>query len=180
MKICLDLRTAGAGPHGIARYGLEMTRALQSLGTTHRLVLSTAKGGDLDGLGQGDTPVFRCSPRPYSLEEQSLVPFLVARLRPDIYHCPTYACPLFVTVPALFTIHDVLPLEYPRDFSIGLRLYHKSLVRWMAKRALVDCDLFHATPSSCNLSAILHPPWQGARDPLGRRPHRAAACFRSG
>ena len=96
MKICLDLRTAGAAPHGIARYGIEMTRALQSLGTSHRLVLLTARGSDLDGLGPGDTPLFRCSPRPYSLEEQLLVPFLVARLKPDIYHCPTYACPLFV------------------------------------------------------------------------------------
>ncbi len=135
MKICLDLRTAGAGRHGIARYGIELTRALQALGTSHRLVLLTAKGSDLGGLGQGDTPVFRCSPRPYSLEEQLLVPFVVARLRPDIYHCPTYACPLFVQVPALFTIHDLLPLEYPQDFSPGLRLYHTSFVRWMTKRA---------------------------------------------
>jgi glycosyltransferase involved in cell wall biosynthesis len=135
MKICLDLRTAGAAPHGIARYGIEMTRALQSLGTSHHLVLLTARGSDLDGLGEGDTTVFPCSPRPYSLKEQLLVPFVVARLRPDIYHCPTYACPLFVSVPALFTIHDVLPLEYPQDFSIGLRLYHKSVVRWMTKRA---------------------------------------------
>ncbi len=135
MKICLDLRTAGAAPHGIARYGIEMVRALQSLGTSHRLVLLAGRGSDLDGLGQGDTSVVRCSPRPYSLEEQLLIPFSVARLRPDIYHCPTYACPLFMRVPSLFTIHDVLPLEYPQDFSIGLRLYHKSLVRWMAKRA---------------------------------------------
>ncbi len=174
MKICLDLRTAGAAPHGIARYGIEMTRALQSLGTSHRLVLLTARGSDLDGLGPGDTPLFRCSPRPYSLEEQLLVPFLVARLKPDIYHCPTYACPLFVPVPTLFTIHDVLPLEYPRDFSIGLRLYHKSLVRWMTKRArriVTDssytssaiCRRFSAAPGKVRVIPL-------GGDHIGRKP----------
>ncbi len=135
MKICLDLRTAGTGRHGIARYGTELARALQALGRPHRLVLLTRGAAPgLDGLGQGNVTVVRCSPRPYGLLEPFLVPPAVARLRPDIYHCPTYACPPVMPVPALFTIHDLLPLEYPRDFSAGLRLYHKFLVRWTARR----------------------------------------------
>jgi len=166
MKICLDLRTAGAAPHGIARYGIEMTRALQSLGTSHRLVLLTAKGSDPDGFGQGDAQVLPCSPRPYSLEEQLLVPFVVARLRPDIYHCPTYACPLFVSVPTLFTIHDVLPLEYPQDFSIGLRAYHKSVVRWMTKRARrIVTDSSYTSSAICRRFSA--PPGKVRVIPLG-------------
>lgn len=135
MDICIDLRTVGAERHGIARYGIELTRALQALGTSHRLVLLTHKGTDPDGLGRRAASVSRCSVRPYTLQEQILVPLIVARLQPDVYHCPTYACPAFVPVPTLFTIHDLLPLEYPGDFSLGLRLYHNSLVRWMTKRA---------------------------------------------
>ncbi len=135
MKICLDLRTAGAGRHGIARYGMELTRALQALGTSHHWVLLASEGSDLEGLEQGGASVLRCSARPYGPGEQLLVPRAVARVQPDIYHCPTYACPVFVSVPTLFTIHDLLPLEFPEDFSPGPKLYHKSLVRWMAKRA---------------------------------------------
>jgi glycosyltransferase involved in cell wall biosynthesis len=166
MKICLDLRTAGAAPHGIARYGIEIARALQSLGTSHHLVLLTAAGSAPGGLGQGDTRVIRCSPRPYSLGEQLLVPFAVARLRPDIYHCPTYACPLFVTVPALFTIHDVLPLEYPQDFAIGLKLYHKSVVRWMTKRARrIVTDSSYTSSAICRRFSV--PPGKVRVIPLG-------------
>ena len=135
MKICLDLRTASNGRHGIARYGIELTKALQALGTSHRLFLLTRQGNELGGLRRAGTSVLRCSGRPYSLEEQLLVPLTVARLRPDIYHCPTYACPLFVPCPTLFNIYDLLPLERPQEFSRGLKLYYRSLVRWMAKRA---------------------------------------------
>lgn len=135
MKICLDLRTVGEGPHGIARYGIELTRALQALGTTHRLVLLNRKSKVLDGLKQAGTSVLLCPARPYSLEEHLVLPFALGRLRPDLYHCPTYACPILAPAPILLTIHDLLPLEYPHDFSSGLKLYHRSIVRWTAKRA---------------------------------------------
>jgi glycosyltransferase involved in cell wall biosynthesis len=93
--------------------------------------------------------VIRCAARPYSLEEQLLVPFAVARLRPDVYHCTTYACPLFVSIPIMFSIHDLLPLEYPQDFSRASKMYHKSFVRWAARRARRV-----VTPSSYTLSSI--------------------------
>ena len=138
MKICVDLRTAGNGPHGIGRYGAELVRALEALVPPGRLDVLTGGAGagvGREGLGSGNVSPVRCPPRPYGLLEQLLVPRAVARLGPDIYHCPTYACPLFVPAPTVMTIHDLLPLEYPRDFSPGLRLYHKRLVRWAAKRA---------------------------------------------
>ena len=135
MKICLDLRTASTGKHGIARYGVELARALQALGTSHRLMLLTRKGGELAGVRQAGTFFSPCSARPYSLEEQWFVPLAVARLRADLYHCPTYACPLFVPSPTLLTIHDLLPLERPQDFPAALKLYHNSFVRWTARKA---------------------------------------------
>jgi glycosyltransferase involved in cell wall biosynthesis len=135
MKICLDLRTASNGRHGIARYGTELTKALQALDTSHRLLLLTRQGNEFEDLRQAGTSVHRCSARPYSLEEQLLVPLTVARLQPDIYHCLTYACPLFVPCPTLFNIYDLLPLERPQEFSRGLRLYYRGFVRWSAKRA---------------------------------------------
>ena len=135
MKICLDLRTASNGRHGIARYGTELAKALQALDTSHRLILLTRQGNEFEGLRQAGASVHSCSARPYSLEEQLLVPLTVARLRPDIYHCLTYACPLFVPCPTLFNIYDLLPLERPQEFSRGLRLYYRGFVRWTVWRA---------------------------------------------
>ena len=135
MKICLDLRTAGNGRHGIARYGIELAKALQALGTSHRLLLLTLPGPGWEGLRRSNASLVPCSARPYRPAEQWVVPLVLARLRPDVYHCPTYACPPFAPVPTVFNIHDLLPLEYPRDFSPVLRLYHRSFVRLAAKRA---------------------------------------------
>jgi glycosyltransferase involved in cell wall biosynthesis len=115
---------------------MELTRALLALGTSHRLVLLTPGGSEVEALAQPNASVLRCSWRPYSIEEQLLVPFLVAATRADIFHCPTYACPLLAPVPSLLTIHDLLPLEVPLGFSLGLRLYHRTFVRWAAMRAV--------------------------------------------
>jgi len=91
---------------------------------------------------------------------------VVARLKPDIYHCPTYACPLFVPAPALFTIHDVLPLEYPQGFSVGLKLYQRSLVRWMTRRARrIVTDSKYTSASICRRFSV--PPAKVRVIPLG-------------
>jgi glycosyltransferase involved in cell wall biosynthesis len=149
MKICLDLRTVGNGGHGIARYGMELTRALLAMGGSHGFCVLALRGDGWEGLEEAGACVIRCSARPYSVWEQLLVPFVVARLRPDIYHCTTYACPVLVPVPTLFTIHDLLPLEHPQDFSGASRMYHRSFVRWATRwaRRVV-------TPSSYTLGLV--------------------------
>lgn len=158
MKICLDLRTAGNGRHGIARYGIELVRALQALGTSHRLFLLTLPGEQPEGLRRSDASLVSCPASPYRLAEQWVVPLALARLRPDVYHCPTYACPPFAPVPTVFNIHDLLPLEYPHDFPTALRLYHRSFVRLASKRArrIITASLYAFSSICTRLSVPPH------------------------
>ncbi len=156
MKICLDLRTAGNGRHGIARYGIELARALQTIDSPHRLFLLTPPAPRWEWLHSSDASLVPCSAKPYRPTEQWTVPLVLARLRPDIYHCPTYACPLLCPVPTVFDIHDLLPLEYPRDFSRTLRLYHRSFVRLAAKRARrIVTHSSYAFSSICRRLSVL-------------------------
>ena len=43
--------------------------------------------------------------------EQAVVPFQVARLRPDVYHSPNYILPVAVGCPTVVTIHDLFYLD---------------------------------------------------------------------
>ena len=43
--------------------------------------------------------------------EQSVVPFEVARRKPDVYHSPNYILPMAVGCPTVVTVHDLAFLD---------------------------------------------------------------------
>mgnify|MGYP000660480733 CR=1 FL=1 len=137
MRVCLDLRTASGPMHGIARYGLELVRALLNLAEGPKLLVLVDKGDAKDyGRGGKNPPeVIRTSVPPYSLLEQIWIRRILLRHKPDLYHCVTYACPVFPGRPFLFTIHDLLPLTRKAEFGWAKRIYFQFCVRWAAHRS---------------------------------------------
>lgn len=137
MRVCLDLRTASGPMHGIARYGLELARALLNLPDGPKLfvLVDMADARDYGRLGRNPPEVIRTSVPPYSLLEQIWIRRVLTRHKPDLYHCATYACPVFPGRPFLFTIHDLLPLTRKAEFSLAKRIYFQSCVRWAAHRS---------------------------------------------
>lgn len=137
MKVCLDLRTASNPMHGIARYGLELVRALLNLaeGPQLSVLVDKADAKDYGWDGRNPPEVIRTSVPPYSLLEQIWIRRILLRHKPDLYHCVTYACPVFPGRPFLFTIHDLLPLTRKTEFALAKRLYFQSCVRWAVHRS---------------------------------------------
>ncbi len=137
MRVCLDLRTAWGPMHGIARYGLELARALLRLAEgPELLVLADRRDARDYGQGARNPPqVIRTSVPPYSVLEQIWIRRVLLRYKPDLYHCATYACPIFPGLPFLFTVHDLLPLTRKGEFSPAKRLYFQACVRWAARRS---------------------------------------------
>lgn len=137
MRVCLDLRTAWGPMHGIARYGLELARALLRLAEGPELLVLADKR-DVHDYGQGarnPPEVIRTSVPPYSVLEQIWIRRVLLRYKPDLYHCATYACPIFPGLPFLFTVHDLLPLIRKGEFAFTKRLYFQTCVRWAARRS---------------------------------------------
>lgn len=123
--------------HGIARYGLELARALLRLSEGPELLV-LADNRDARDYGQGarnPPEVIRTSVPPYSVLEQIWIRRVLLRYKPDLYHCPTYACPIFPGLPFLFTVHDLLPLIRREEFAPTKRLYFQACVRWAARRS---------------------------------------------
>lgn len=123
--------------HGIARYGRELARGLLNLsGGPELLVLADKRDAHDYGQGAKNRPdVIRTSVPPYSILEQIWMRRILARHNPDLYHCVTYACPVFPGRPFFFTIHDLLPLTRTGESGPAKRLFFQSCVRWAVRRS---------------------------------------------
>ena len=135
MRICLDLRTTVGPMHGIARYGVELARALQKLDHSHKFFLLTGNRSPFDPGEVPSAEVLGSAVRPYTFMEQIWVPCILDRLQVDLYHCLTYACPAVVRQPFLLTVHDLLPLVRRQEFAMSRRAYFQTVVRLAARRS---------------------------------------------
>jgi glycosyltransferase involved in cell wall biosynthesis len=72
---------------------------------------------------------------PFTLRQQWDVPRLLHRRKATLYHSPYYLMPYRSGVPALVTIHDLIPLLYPEYFSLLQRLVFAVTVRLAARVA---------------------------------------------
>jgi glycosyltransferase involved in cell wall biosynthesis len=123
--------------HGIARYVLNLLQAMVELNTPHTLYVIGQDPSLFSFIGKGKTQVhfLRSRVPPYSIQEQLLVPWLVAQVHPDVYHCLTYACPVLIPSRLLFTLHDLQPLLRPKEFTTLVKVYYKTFIRIASARA---------------------------------------------
>jgi glycosyltransferase involved in cell wall biosynthesis len=56
----------------------------------------------------------------------------IRRIRPDVFWSPGFMPPLFSAVPFVFTIHDLMHLEFG---TVSHRIYYNQIIRRLAKRA---------------------------------------------
>lgn len=133
----LDLRTATAHFPGIGRYVVNLARAMVPLlASQERLILlrdpTRPSPWNLSALAGERVQVVDVPFSPFSLRQQWAVPRLLARLGADLYHSPYYLMPYCPGVPAVLTVHDLIPLRLPRQSTLQARL----LFRWTMALAL--------------------------------------------
>jgi glycosyltransferase involved in cell wall biosynthesis len=106
-------RSLRGGFSGVVRYTDQLVRALGTiLGNDLTLLLTRAPDG-LDGVCVSRIRAPFPTPNEYARAfwEQAVVPFEVARLRPDVYHSPNYILPVAIGCPTVVTIHDLFYLD---------------------------------------------------------------------
>ncbi len=133
----LDARTATAHFPGIGRYVVNLARAMAPrLGPDEHLVLlcdpARPSPWDLTAPAGERVRVVDLPCSPFALRQQWAVPRLLARLRADLYHSPYYLMPYRVGLPTVLTVHDLIPLLFPRQSTWQARL----LFRWTLMLAL--------------------------------------------
>ena len=136
MKIVYDLRILGPRMHGMARYGLELLKAMLATDTSVGVAV-LVRHRDLAAWLPADERVLAvvCNLAPYGMGSQLLLTKVLATMLPDIYHCPFYAPPARFPGRTLMTIHDLIHLRFPQDHGLRHRLFYKHVVGPAARRA---------------------------------------------
>ena len=150
MRICLDARTAGDHFPGIGRYTVNLARALGPLlAGEDRLLLLRDPGPrsrwDLAPLAGDRVEVWDAPASPFALRQQWQLPPLLRRQGVDLYHSPYYLMPFYPGVPSVVTIHDLIPLRYPRLFSPVQRLIFAFAIRLAVRAARIVVAVSAAT-----------------------------------
>src|SRR5690606_16910175 len=79
----------------------------------------------------------------FALRQQWLVPRHLRALGASLYHAPYYVRPYRPGVPAVVTLHDVIPLRRPREYGPHTRLLFALAVRLAvasAARVITDSE----------------------------------------
>ena len=121
---------------GVVRYTDELVRALAcSMGKDLTVFVTRAEDG-LDGVAVQRIRASIPTPNEYARAfwEQALVPFDVARLRPEVYHSPNYIVPLAIRCPTVVTVHDLAFFDRA-SHRLRSRLYLGALTTVAVARA---------------------------------------------
>ncbi|CAO0823291.1 mannosyl-N-acetyl-alpha-D-glucosaminyl-diphospho-ditrans,octacis-undecaprenol 3-alpha-mannosyltransferase / alpha-1,3-rhamnosyltransferase [Desulfarculales bacterium] len=126
MKIAYDLRILGEGMHGMARYGLELLRALLEAEPALEIEALLRRPADAALLpAHTSLRVAIHNLAPYGLAAQIRLPAVLRALKPDIYFCPFYAPPVLYGRAMVLTIHDLIHLRFPKDHGLKHWLFYR-------------------------------------------------------
>lgn len=141
LHVMVDAREAGPKPSGLARYTFNLLRGLARYGGGHRYTVLTNHPELLPELH--DRPDFELvNPRVHIVDprEQVIIPAIVARVQPDLFHSPSMVAPLFLPpgCKRVMTLHDTIPLAFPQGFRLDQRLewqlYYAASIRPVVTR----------------------------------------------
>ncbi len=119
------------GPmHGIARYTINLVSAMLEVAPQHdyHLIVNGKSTEDtwISGL---DVECVSVGAKHVSLSSQVAVPRALKRIEPDVFHAPSFMVPYYTGVPTVITLHDLIHVAFPRDYSLKHRMYYKHYLR---------------------------------------------------
>jgi len=180
MHVAIDARLLHYTAGGIAHHTRNLALALAKAAPTDRFTLlrSIKQHG---GRGLPTAANLHSTPLltpPHHRLEQLTLPLEVARMRPDLLHCPDFIPPFVRSCPAVVTVHDVAFLRYPGTLTDESRRYYGQVRRAVlrAERTIVVSEA-----TARDLADLLRLPTDRVRvipnglDPIYRRPADAAA-----
>ncbi len=116
MRIGIDARFYGSLGKGLGRYTEKLITHLESIpgsaDHTFFIFLRRENFDEYQSKRENFIKVLADYPW-YGWREQILFPRLIAEHRLDLMHFPHFNVPLFVTIPFIVTIHDLILLHYP-------------------------------------------------------------------
>ncbi len=146
MQAVLDIRTVTDHFPGIGRYAYQLAREMVRQEDSERLLLISNVGSgntrfDISALAaERNAEIVLTKARPFTVKEQLCLPGELRKISPDVTHYPYMVFPYAAPRPLILTVHDIIPVRFPRYFSFRQRiLYRASLFLALRRAACVIC-----------------------------------------
>lgn len=154
MRVLVDATAIPPDRGGVGRYVDELVRALPGAGAEVAVVAQERDVELFRGLGAelrvvGAPPSVARRPVRFAWEQTGL-PRLLGRWRPDVVHSPHYTLPLLSPVPVTVTLHDATFFSHPE-----LHLRQKAVFFRTATRLAVRRADSLVVPSAATRDAVL-------------------------
>jgi glycosyltransferase involved in cell wall biosynthesis len=144
-RIGIDARFYGPVAKGLGRYTQEIVDNIIKLDTVNQYVvfLTEANFNDFVCDGIRVTKVL-ARVRWYTLKEQIVMPWLLAKVKLDLAHFPHFNVPIFYFGKFVVTVHDLILVKYPTVRATTLSPWLYWLKNW-AYRAVIWSAVHRAT-----------------------------------
>jgi len=163
MRAALDIRTVTDRFPGIGRYAYQLALEMVRQEDCERLLLisNPASGNsrfDISVLAaERNAKIVYTKARPFTVGEQLRLPGELRKISPHVTHYPYLVFPYAAPRPLVLTVHDIIPLRFPRYFSLRQRiLYRASLFIALRCASRVIC-VSEATRSDLKFTFAMDP-----------------------
>ncbi len=98
--------------HGMDMVALELIKALQRSNSKHEFVVFVQADEDENCLQASEkVKIVKVKSAPYPIWEQIYLPKAAAKEKVDLLHCTSNTAPLYLSMPLVLTLHDIIYLE---------------------------------------------------------------------
>ncbi len=128
--------------HGMDVVAFELIKGLQKLSGEYEYIIFTKKGQDPCIQSNNNVTIVETSYYPYPIWEQIILPQLVKKHKIDLLHCTSNTAPLYVSIPLILTLHDIIFFNKESRFWNGGTLYQtigNYYRRWNIPKILPMC-----------------------------------------
>ena len=147
MLVVIDARTATDHFPGIGRYVASLAQALRQVAPDLNLSLLHDPSAAATHLALPNLSRVACTVSPFSIRQQWAVPRELRRVGATLYHSPYYLMPYRAGVPAIVTMHDLIPVRFPAYFAPAQRLTFAITTRLAAHAARTVIAVSQTTAS---------------------------------
>lgn len=126
MHVLIDARMIGDQPHGIATHLFQLLKQMEKMGGKNEYTLLTSNHAFKKQMS------FKCvqTISPWlSLSEQFELPFIIKKIKPDLYHSPSFSIPFYCPVPFILTLHDLNHVRCRDMRRFHTTLYYQTILK---------------------------------------------------
>jgi glycosyltransferase involved in cell wall biosynthesis len=144
MKIGIEAqRLFRSHKHGMDIVALELIRALQEIDTKNEYYIFVK--ADEDNTCLSETPNFHIIEVPggnYVFWEQIMLPIYARKYGVDVLHCTSNTAPMFLSMPLILTLHDVIFMEKTagKNTSSNYQKFGNLYRKWLVPKIVGECQ----------------------------------------